>query len=94
MYITFAKKSGNDNLFNRAANNWWWVPVVGGFLGGVVGGLIYVCFIEMHHSSDSGGETAYQLEDIITTKAEFKANDSEIGQGNVAFSDGVTANGK
>ncbi|KAK2568510.1 Aquaporin-9 [Acropora cervicornis] len=77
-----------------AANNWWWVPVVGGFLGGVIGGLIYVCFIGMHLSSDSGGETGYQLENIITTKAEFTTNDSEMGKGNVAFSDVVVANVK
>ena len=94
MSITFAKKSGNNYFLHRAANNWWWVPVVGGFLGGVIGGLIYVCFIGMHLSSDSGGETGYQLENIITTKAEFTTNDSEMGKGNVAFSDVVVANVK
>ena len=94
MSITFAKKSGNNYFLHRAANNWWWVPVVGGFLGGVIGGLIYVCFIGMHLISDSGGETGYQLENIITTKAEFKTNDSEMGKGNVAFSDVVVANVK
>uniref|UniRef100_A0A4W5KE50 Aquaporin 10b n=1 Tax=Hucho hucho TaxID=62062 RepID=A0A4W5KE50_9TELE len=31
------------------ADYWWWVPVVGPMLGGVVGALVYFLFIEMHH---------------------------------------------
>ncbi|XP_028679713.1 aquaporin-9b [Erpetoichthys calabaricus] len=32
-----------------AGNNWWWVPVAGPMVGGIVGALIYVAFIELHH---------------------------------------------
>ncbi|XP_004602676.1 aquaporin-9 [Sorex araneus] len=32
-----------------AGNNFWWVPVVGPLVGAVIGGLIYVFFIEIHH---------------------------------------------
>ncbi|XP_055986789.1 aquaporin-9 [Sorex fumeus] len=32
-----------------AGNNFWWIPVVGPLVGAVIGGLIYVFFIEIHH---------------------------------------------
>lgn len=32
-------------------NNFWWIPVVGPMIGAVLGGLIYVLFIQMHHSN-------------------------------------------
>nr|AKP21008.1 aquaporin 9 [Pontoporia blainvillei] len=32
-----------------AGNNFWWIPVVGPFVGAVAGGLIYVLVIEIHH---------------------------------------------
>ncbi|XP_042543764.1 aquaporin-9 [Dipodomys spectabilis] len=30
-------------------NNFWWIPVVGPLVGGILGGFIYVLFIEIHH---------------------------------------------
>ena len=35
----------------RAAHHWAWVPVVACSLGGVLGGIVYILFIELHHSS-------------------------------------------
>ncbi|MEE6510838.1 hypothetical protein FKM82_031149 [Ascaphus truei] len=35
----------------RAGNNWWWVPVMGPLVGGLVGAIIYELFIEFHHPS-------------------------------------------
>lgn len=32
-----------------AGNNFWWIPVVGPLVGAVIGGLIYVLVIEIHH---------------------------------------------
>ncbi|TKC34120.1 hypothetical protein EI555_000650 [Monodon monoceros] len=32
-----------------AGNNFWWIPVVGPFVGAMAGGLIYVLVIEIHH---------------------------------------------
>ncbi|XP_036122487.1 aquaporin-9 isoform X1 [Molossus molossus] len=32
-----------------AGNNFWWVPVVGPMVGAVIGGLIYILIIEIHH---------------------------------------------
>lgn len=37
-------------VFYRAGNNWWWVPVVAPMLGGVLGAMIYIVLIEIHHS--------------------------------------------
>lgn len=34
-----------------AAHHWAWVPVVACSLGGVLGGIVYILFIELHHSS-------------------------------------------
>jgi MIP family channel proteins len=39
-----------DEVF-RAGNYWWWVPIVGPLIGGVLGGLVYDLFIFRHHPS-------------------------------------------
>lgn len=39
-----------------AGNNFWWIPVVGPMVGAFLGGLIYVLFIEMHHSDPNSEE--------------------------------------
>ncbi|GAB1294410.1 Aquaporin-9 [Apodemus speciosus] len=31
-------------------NNFWWIPVVGPMVGAFLGGLVYILFIQMHHS--------------------------------------------
>jgi MIP family channel proteins len=33
-----------------AANHWWWVPIAGPLIGGVLGGLVYDLFIGWHHA--------------------------------------------
>ncbi|XP_060767684.1 aquaporin-9b [Neoarius graeffei] len=33
----------------RAGNYWWWIPVVGPMVGGVLGAMIYYMMIELHH---------------------------------------------
>ena len=33
----------------RAADNWFWIPVLGQFVGGILGALLYILTIEMHH---------------------------------------------
>lgn len=55
-------------FFPRAGNNWSWVPIFGCFFGGVLGALIYVCFIEMHHDSEEGREAKMELESIINSE--------------------------
>ncbi|XP_071059488.1 aquaporin-9-like isoform X2 [Pseudochaenichthys georgianus] len=30
-------------------NHWWWIPVVGPMVGGVVAAVVYYAFIELHH---------------------------------------------
>jgi glycerol uptake facilitator-like aquaporin len=32
----------------RAGNHWWWVPIVGPLVGGVLGGAIYNGFVGRH----------------------------------------------
>lgn len=34
----------------RAGNGWWWVPVVGPLIGGVLGGFVYDALITRHHT--------------------------------------------
>uniref|UniRef100_A0A3Q4GZG3 Aquaporin-9-like n=1 Tax=Neolamprologus brichardi TaxID=32507 RepID=A0A3Q4GZG3_NEOBR len=31
------------------ADNWWWIPVAGPMVGGVVAAVIYYLFVELHH---------------------------------------------
>ncbi|XP_066925204.1 aquaporin-7-like [Clytia hemisphaerica] len=31
------------------ADHWFWIPIVGQFLGGAIGALLYILTIEMHH---------------------------------------------
>ncbi|KAM9183326.1 aquaporin-9 isoform 1-T1 [Dugong dugon] len=46
-----------------AGNNFWWIPVVGPMVGAIVGGLIYVLIIEIHHPDPDTGLTAQPSED-------------------------------
>ncbi|XP_056317525.1 aquaporin-9b [Danio aesculapii] len=51
------------------SNGWWWVPVVGPMVGGVVGAAIYFLMIEMHHP-----ETDKNLEDDNSLKDKYELN--------------------
>ena len=33
----------------RAGPRWWWVPIVGPLVGGVLGGFVYDAFVRRHH---------------------------------------------
>jgi MIP family channel proteins len=36
----------------RAGHHWWWVPIVGPLVGGVLGGAVYDRLITRHHPAD------------------------------------------
>jgi MIP family channel proteins len=36
-----------------AYNHWWWVPIVGPLVGGVLGGFLYDLFIAKHHPPEN-----------------------------------------
>ncbi|KAG8546583.1 hypothetical protein GDO81_018576 [Engystomops pustulosus] len=40
----------------RAGDNWWWVPVLGPMIGGVIGTFLYEILIGIHHSADQQDE--------------------------------------
>ncbi|XP_007166004.1 aquaporin-9 [Balaenoptera acutorostrata] len=46
-----------------AGNNFWWIPVVGPFVGAIIGGLIYVLVIEIHHPDPNPDYEEEQSED-------------------------------
>ncbi|XP_073234831.1 aquaporin-7-like [Porites lutea] len=65
----FTAMAGWGGEVFTASNNWFWVPIFACFLGGVLGALIYVFFIEMHHDLEEGEETKpMELESIITSE--------------------------
>jgi len=42
----------------RAGHSWWWVPIAGPLIGGLVGGFVYDAFIARHHPVESpAGQT-------------------------------------
>jgi MIP family channel proteins len=41
----------------RAANSWWWVPIVAPIVGGVIGGWVYDVFVGRWFESTRGVET-------------------------------------
>jgi MIP family channel proteins len=38
----------------QAGQGWWWVPIVGPLVGGVLGGLVYDLLIRRHHGPQCG----------------------------------------
>lgn len=57
----------NDNVFFMsfsAGDHWFWVPIVGCFLGAVLGALAYIGLIEMHHPEDDPSKPGVELENI------------------------------
>jgi glycerol uptake facilitator-like aquaporin len=41
--------AGAASVFT-AGNGWWWVPIVGPLVGGVLGGYVYDVLITKHHA--------------------------------------------
>lgn len=45
----FTAAAGWGSEVFRAGGGWWWVPIVGPMIGGVLGGYVYDAFIARHH---------------------------------------------
>ncbi len=54
--FTFVAGWGSDVF--RAGNHWWWVPIVGPLVGGVLGGAIYDQLIARHHPAETKAREA------------------------------------
>lgn len=52
-------------LIIRARNNWSWVPVIGCFVGGVVGAVVYILTIEIHHVIEENTDDV-EMDRVIT----------------------------
>lgn len=48
----FTAVAGWGSEVFRAGNHWWWVPIVGPCVGGVLGGAVYDLFITRHHPKE------------------------------------------
>jgi len=43
---------GNEVMYGGNDFAWWWVPLVAPHIGAIIGGTVYVLFIEAHHPTD------------------------------------------
>jgi MIP family channel proteins len=50
----FTALAGWGSEVFRAGNGWWWVPIVGPLIGGVMGGVVYDWFITRRHPDPVG----------------------------------------
>ncbi|XP_071951993.1 aquaporin-7-like isoform X2 [Antedon mediterranea] len=48
---------------------WWWVPIVGPFLGAVIGAITYLITIEIHNTDDSEEKKYGQQELVVNENA-------------------------
>jgi MIP family channel proteins len=49
----FTATAGWGGEVFRAGNHWWWVPIVGPCIGGVLGGFAYDWLIAKHHPAEA-----------------------------------------
>ncbi|XP_038670016.1 aquaporin-9b isoform X2 [Scyliorhinus canicula] len=56
----------------RAGDGWWWVPVIAPMIGGVIGTLVYVLIIELHHNEAVPKERSCTSEQQMEAKAKYE----------------------
>lgn len=62
----------------RVHGHWFWYPIFGQMIGGVIGGLLYTLTIAMHHSS-----AEYQVSDRSQVSIRY-STDKELAASGVA----------
>ena len=50
-------------FFFRVNGYWFWIPVLGQFIGGILGGILYFITVQWHHPRVREGEQKLLLPD-------------------------------
>lgn len=63
---------------NALFTNYWWIPIIGCHLGGIVGALLYLFFVEFHHPVEEEKEMELTNNNMVVPIHEIQKPSAEF----------------